>query len=171
MLMTISLQVCSFTFKNPKKVLDQFTFTLKFQFQIVKLSKSSCLSDIPLLRKRFLNLGMVHSVCNNKQTLHIKLWFYIYFKRITLDQTVICILEFPQFPFSTNTLNLLLILTNFWWKLLVKTVTSFGPFIVAHISWFCSFEGWHPLTFYSLIYHIHLLSRVILTPIPHNCTV
>lgn len=41
MLMTISLQVCLFTFGNPKKVLDQFTFTffVKFQFQIVKLFK------------------------------------------------------------------------------------------------------------------------------------
>lgn len=112
MLMTISLQVCSFTFGNPNKVLDQFTFTffVKFQFQIVKLLKSSCPSDIPLLRKRFLNLGMVHSVCNNKQTLHIKLWFSIYFKRITLHQTVICILKFPQFQFSTNTLKLLQVL-------------------------------------------------------------
>lgn len=128
MLMTISLQVCSFTFENPKKVLDQFTFTLKFQFQIVKLSKSSCLSDIPLLRKRFLNLGMVHSVCNNKQTLHIKLWFYIYFKRITLDQTVICILEFPQFPFSTNTLKLLLILTHFLMKITSQNIFFFWPF-------------------------------------------
>lgn len=146
--------------KTPKSLGSIHIYLLrKIQFQIVKFSKSSCLSDIPLLRKRFLNLGMVHSVCNNKQTLHIKLWFYIYFKRITLDQTVICILEFPQFQFSTNTLKLLLILTHFWWKLLVKTVTSFGPFIVAHISWFFSFNGWHSLTFHSSICHIHLLLR------------
>lgn len=128
MLMTISLQVCSFTLKKTKKVLNQFKFTffVKFQFQIVKLSKSSCLSDILLLRKRFLNLGMVHSVCNNKQTLHIKLWFY--FKRITLDQTVICILEFPQFPFSTNTLKLLLILTHFLMKITSQNIFFFWPF-------------------------------------------
>lgn len=128
MLMTISLQVCSFTLKKNKKVLNQFKFTffVKFQFQIVKLSKSSCLSDIPLLRKRFLNLGMVHYECNNKQTLHIKLWFY--FKRITLDQTVICILEFPQFPFSTNTLKLLLILTHFLTKITRQNIFFFWPF-------------------------------------------
>lgn len=124
-------------FWKPQKSLGSIHIYLKIPISNSKAFKIILSVWHPLTPQKISESGN-GTLC--KQTLHIKLWFSIYFKRITLDQTIICILEFSQFPFSTNTLKLLLILTHFLMKITSQNIFFFWPFHCR--QYFMIFQLW-----------------------------